>query len=104
MPPSAEIVAGELEAVGGGHDANQVPRAALDVFVELGAQVRPGFEKLQNNRDARSILIDLGHDAPLFAATCRKRQPRIDEIRAPPAADQSFLFDRKALPEAVELC
>ena len=45
MPVRAEIVAGELEAVGGGHDANQVARAALDVLVKLRAQVLRRLEE-----------------------------------------------------------
>ena len=45
MPVRAEVVAGELEAVGGGHDANQVARAALDVLVKLRAQVPPDLRR-----------------------------------------------------------
>ena len=103
MPLRAERVARELQAVGLGHDSNQVPRAPLDVLVDLGAQILSGFEEPQQPGHAGGVLIDLGHETPFLPAARGKLQPGTDEIRAAPAADQPLLIHRVALPEAVEL-
>src|ERR1017187_4576570 len=103
MPVCAEVVARELETVGGGHHANQVARAPLHVLVKLRTQVSTGLEEADQGRDAGGVLIDLRHDAPLFAAACGKSKPGVDEIRAAAAADQRFLVHRISPPEAVKL-
>ena len=94
VPPARQLVRGELEAVDARHDAHQVAGAQPDVHFQLGAEVGIRREEPDELGDRRRILADV---------VFRQLDPRADEVRAPPAADEVLVFELLAGAVPVQL-
>ena len=99
----AELVLGDLKAVGAGHDPNETPGAALYILVNLGAHVALRSEEAEHCHHISRFLTDLGHDVPFSSAFGGKRQPGTKEVGPASPTGLRLLLHGMPLAKTVEL-